>query len=283
MAHVAQYKKDIVANLVKLMQEYPIIGTVNMENLPAAALQKMVAQLRGKASLTMTKRRLMKLAFLEAEKTKKGVSALVEHLKGMPALLFTKENPFKIYKLIKKSKSPAPAKPGQIAQKDIEVKAGSTQFLPGPIIGELSSLGIKTAVENGKVAIKEDRVVVKEGEEINAKAAGILTRLGIEPMEVGLDITAVYENGVIYDKKILDIDEEKFIADLTKAAGCARNLAMEIAYATKDTITSLIVKSYLDSKALGQEVCILVPGVIDCLLVKAQNQAEGLKQTVNVK
>lgn len=282
MVHVSKYKKDVVANLVKLIIEYPIIGALNMESLPAPALQKIKAQLREKAILTMTKRRLMKVAFEEAEKTKPGILAIVEHLKGMPALMFTKENPFTIYNTIKKSKSPAPAKAGQTAPKDIEVKAGVTPFLPGPVIGELGAFGIKTGVEGGKVAIKEDKVVVKEGEEISIALAGILSRLGIEPMEVGLDITAVYEEGVIYGRSVLDIDEDKFLANLGQAATWARNLAIDIAYLTKDTIELLLIKAYKNTKALALEANILADGVKEDILAKAERQMQSLKSIANV-
>lgn len=282
MAHVAQYKKDVVAKLVKLIQEYPIIGALNMENLPAPALQNMRSKLRDKALITMTKSRLMKIAFEEADKQKQGVKDLIGQLKGMPALLFSKENPFTIYKIIKQSKSPSFAKPCQIAPRDIIVKAGATPFLPGPIIGELGALGIKTGVEAGKVAIKEDKIVVKEGEEITVNAASILTRLDIKPMELGLDVTAIYENGVIYGRKVLDIDEEKFLQDLTVAAAYSRNLAMEITYSCRETITDLIMKAHVQSKSLGLEANIISPGTINDLLAKAQNQAGGLKQTANI-
>jgi large subunit ribosomal protein L10 len=283
MAHVSQEKKDIVAKLVKLITEYPIIGAVNMENLPAPALQKMKASLRDQAFIWMAKRRLMKVAFAEAEKTKKDISKLVDYLRGMPALIFTKENPFKIYKKIKQSKSPAPAKPGQIAPKDIEVKAGPTPFMPGPIIGELGQIGIKTGVENGKVAIKEDAVVVKEGEEIKANVAGLLTRLGIEPMELGLDITAFFEDGVIYDRKVLDIDEDKFLSDLTQAAAYANNLAVEIAFPTKDTTDLLIGKAFREAKTLGIECNVLDPEIIEELIARGEAQAIGIKTTANIE
>jgi ribosomal protein L10 len=98
MAHVAQYKKDTVKAVTKLILEYPIIGAVNMENLPASALQVMRGKLRGRAEMIMTKRRLMKVAFQEAEKKKPGISAIVPQLKGMPALMFTRDNPFAITK-----------------------------------------------------------------------------------------------------------------------------------------------------------------------------------------
>ncbi len=153
-AHVAQYKKDVVASLVKLMGDSPIIGVVNMENLPAPQLQTMRAQLRGKFYITMTKRRLIKLAIEHAKANKSGLEQLEAHLGGMPALIFTNENPFKLSRTLRKSKSPAPAKAGQTALRDIIVPKGATPFAPGPIIGELAMAGIKSGVENGKVAIK---------------------------------------------------------------------------------------------------------------------------------
>ena len=70
-AHVAPYKKEVVSNLVKLIKEYPIIGVVNMENLGASALQSMRAKLRKDCVLTMTKRRLIKLAIEETKSSKK--------------------------------------------------------------------------------------------------------------------------------------------------------------------------------------------------------------------
>ena len=42
-AHVADYKKEIVSNIINLINEYPIMGVVNMENLPAPQLQAMRA------------------------------------------------------------------------------------------------------------------------------------------------------------------------------------------------------------------------------------------------
>ena len=102
-AHVSKYKKKVVKDLIKLMKEYPIVGALDMENMPAASLQKMRAQLREKVVIYMAKRRVMKYAFDEVEAEKKGIKELIQHLKGMPALLFTKENPFKLFKVIKKN------------------------------------------------------------------------------------------------------------------------------------------------------------------------------------
>lgn len=282
-AHVAGYKKEIVNNLINLISEYPIIGVVNMENLPAPQLQAMRARLRGKFFITMTKRRLIKLAFEQAKSKTKSIEKLEQYLGGMPALIFTKENPFKLSKTLQKSKSPAPAKPGQVAPRDIIVNKGPTSFAPGPIIGELAIAGIKAGVEGGKVAIKEDTVVVRSGEKIKPKVAEILIRLGIQPMEVGLDLVAVYENELIYARDVLSIDESEYTQRLTNASRWAFNLANYISYPTKETIRLLIGKAYNDAKAIGLAQNIFDKEIIEILLGRAENQMLSLKTLANIQ
>lgn len=282
-AHVAPYKKEIVSNLVNLITQYPIIGVVNMENLPAPQLQQMRAQLRGSFYITMTKRRLMKLAIDEVKSKKKNIEQVEAHLGGMPALIFTKENPFRLSKTLNKSKSPAPAKAGQTAPRDIMVNKGATSFAPGPIIGELAMAGIKAGVEGGKVAIKEDTVVVKSGEKIKPKVAEILTRLGIQPMEVGLDLVAVYENGLIYTRDVLSIDESEYKNRLSNASRWAFNLANYVAYPTKETINILLGKAFNDAKSLGVSQNIFEKGIMDVLLGKAEAQMKSLAGTANIQ
>jgi large subunit ribosomal protein L10 len=270
----ANYKEGLVKDFVKLLDDYPIVGAVNMESLPTPQLQTMRANLRDTVLIKMTKRRLINKAI---EKCKKeNIKDLVQYLKGMPALIFTKDNPFKLFATLKKSKSKAPAKAGQIAPSDVIVEAGPTPFAPGPIIGELGALGLKTGVENGKVAIKEKKVVVKEGEEIKENVAAVLTRLGIKPMEIGLDLVAIYENGVIYTKSVLDIDEDEFREKLSTAANWAFSLALESGYPTKETVEYSITSCAGEALALAREANILVPELAEEILAKAQGQATAL-------
>ena len=282
-AHVAEYKKEIVANLAKLMTDNPIVAVVNMENLPAPQLQLMRAQLRGKFFITMTKRRLIKLAIEQVKAKRHGIEKLEAHLGGMPALIFTKENPFKLANTLQKNKSPAPAKAGQTAIRDIVVNKGATPFAPGPIIGELAMAGIKSGVEGGKVAIKEDTVVVRAGEKVKPKIAEILLRLGIQPMEVGLDLVAVYENGLIYGRDVLSVDEKEYVSRLQTASRWAFNLAVNSAYTTKETIGVLLGKAHNDAKNLGLSQNIFAKELMGALLAKAQAQMSSVKQAANIE
>lgn len=262
----AKRKTEAVKQFTELINEYPIIGAVDMENLPARQLQIMREQLRDTCRIHMTKRRLIQVAFEDANKD---LSGLQEHLKGMPALLFTKENPFTLFKILKKNKSPAPAKAGNIAPNDILIKAQATPFAPGPIIGELGKFGLKTGVEGGKVAIKADKVVCKEGEEISAELAGLLTRLEIYPMEVGLSLTAVYEDGEILTKSVLDIDEEQYMADLTAAAAGAFNLSVNAAIPLAENIELLLTTAARNTRSLARESAYITEENADDILQTA--------------
>lgn len=276
-AHVSEEKKRSVDEIAKLILEYPIIGAVNVENLPTAQLQKMRGQLRGNVVLRIAKRRLIKLAIEKVKTEKKGIEALEPQLIGMPALLFTKDNPFALFGNLKKNKSKAAAKPGQTAPADIVIEAGPTPFSPGPIISELTMAGLKTGVEGGKVAIKMEKVVVKKGDVIDAKMAGLLVKFGKEPMEIGLDLVAAYENGMVFNKDVLDFDADKFMINVSEGARYAINLAIEIGFPTKETIEIMISKAYLESKALAAEQKIEVDAKQS--EKKEEVKAEGAKET----
>ncbi len=276
-----ELKKKMVNDLASLIDDYPIIGVVNMENLPAKQLRNMRAQLRGKVLIVMNKKRLIRLAL---EKSKKdNIKELEKYVKGMPALLFTKDNPFSLFKLLKKNKSNAPIKPGQKAPKEIIVHAGPTNFAPGPIIGELGGFKIKAVIEGGKVAIKEDKVIAKEGDLVDARLAGLLTRLGIEPMEIGLNLLAVYEDKNILTNEVLDIDEEAYKSNIMTAASEAYNLAIFAAIPLKDTINQLLSKAHNDAYALAKEANILTSETVKEKLAQAEAEMNALKAVAKLE
>ena len=127
----------------------------------------MKAQLRNSVSMLMAKKRLIKLALLELEKTKPGIKDLEKYMTGMPAILATNQNPFSLMKTLKKNMSSAPIKGGQTTPDDIIVPAGPTSFAPGPIISQLGAVGIKSGIDAGKIAIKEDSKVASAAVQAN--------------------------------------------------------------------------------------------------------------------
>jgi len=280
MAHVSEKKKKIVAEFVQLLDQYPVIGTVNMANLPTKQLQNMRKKLREKGTvLRMTKKRLMKQAFAIAKK--KNIADLQKHLEGMPALIFTEENPFKLYAGLQKTKSKAPAKTGQTAPNDIVVSAGATTFTPGPIISELGKFGIKSGIESGKVVIKEDSIVAKKGDIISEELASILGRLGLEPMDIGLNLTSVYEEGEIYESEVLHIDLTEYTNKFTTSYIESLNLSVYTGYPTTDSLPLLITKAHSEARNLALSENIVTPDTTEDLLRKAQAHSISLSNSLS--
>ena len=276
---VSPAKQKAVQELKAVIDHYPVIAILNLENLPTKQMQKMKTKLRKDLEIRVAKKSIIEHALKLS--SKKDIGKLSEYLIGSPALLFSKENPFRIYKLLKASKSAAAIKAGQMTPKDLMIPAGPTPFAPGPIIGELGMLKIKAGIEAGKVSIKEDAHVAKKGDVVNDKLASLLLRLGIEPMEIGLNLVAAYENGDVLVADVLDIDDKLFIAKIHAAASEALNLAVDIAYPSHDTITLLIQKSFRDSKAIAIEQDILADAVVEQILAKADAQASAVSEIVN--
>ncbi len=279
---VPQKKQDEVTNIVKLLKSYPVICLVDIENLPSAQFQKIRHLLSKVALIKVSKKRLMKIAFEQVKQEVKGIQELEKLMKGMPALMFTKENPFKIYKEVMKNKSMAAAKPGQIAPSDLIIPAGPTPFPPGPVISELGAMGIKTEIKEGKVAIKEEKLIVKEGEVIDEKAAQLLAKMGIEPVEISLNILAVLENGIILQKDLLAVDSKAYINNIKQLAAEAFNLAVHIVYINNETVKPLLAKAYRDANALADSQDIVTSENIKRVLAKAEMQMNALKQKAKI-
>ena len=273
---VSSEKQQFVEKLSKDIHNAQVVGILNMQNLPAAQLQRMRIML-GKQGvrIAMARKRLLERALQHSQKDH--IDLLTAKLKGMPALILTNANPFALYSTIQKNKSKAPAKPGQVSPKDLVVKAGPTNFAPGPIISELAAVGIKTKVEAGKLAIITDTTIVKEGQIISQKVADTLKRLDIKPMEIGLDLVAVWEQGVVFNAKQLHIDEAEFAASITQAAQWAINLSVEAAYTSPDTIELLIQHAFRQAKTLSIEQNFITELTVGDILAKAERQALALK------
>ena len=257
-AHVSEKKKIEVNYLKELLQKNKVVLIADLTSLPAAQLQSIKTKLKKDLKIRVTKKRLLKIA-IEDIKQQRDLTSLIPYIdKTMPALLITDKDPFSIYTTIKRSKSFVAAKPGQIAPSELAVEPGPTSFPPGPIIGELGQAGIIAAVEAGKVVIKRRSVLAKAGEPISTKAAGMLAKLGVQPIEIGLNVVVALENGVIYDKEVLDVDPETYIKNLLQAHYDAVSLAVGVSYITKDSVKVLLSKAYREvlgmSKNLNLEV-----------------------------
>ena len=272
---VPQKKVDLVNELVSLINENSVVAVVDISNLPSKQLLQMKHALRGKAVVRMARKSAISRALEQTDG-----KGLVEYLKGMPAILVSSENPFMLSKILKESKATAPAKEGTTLNKDIVIPAGETSFAPGPIVGELQTMGVKAAIEGGKVVVKEDSVLAKEGEVVDKQKADLMAKLELEQVEIGIGRVAAYENGLIFTSDVLDIDTEETLGQLAAAAANAFSLSYSIKYPTSDNIEMFIKEAFVQAKGLAMEAGYMCSATAEDFLKQAVREASILESKV---
>lgn len=271
-------KPKKVEELKNLLETYNVVGILNMQSLPAKQLQQIRNNLKGIAVIKMSRKSLMKKA-LEGS-TKKDIRLLEARMINSPSIIFSNENPFRLFSIIKSNRSAAPAKAGTIAANDIVIQKGKTGIPPGPAISTLQKLNLKTSVQEGKIAIIADKTAVKTGEMITSDMVNAFNLLKMEPVDIGLDVVAVWENGTIYGKDVLDIDVNDYRNRVILAVSSMINLSINSGYLVPMTADLALQKAFMEAKQLAIEANIIDKSIIDELLIKAIKESAEMEKTM---
>ena len=241
-------KKEAVSLLVNKINESKTVLVASVKSLPSSQFQKIKKKLKGKAEIRIAKKSLVLRAI--AGSGKGAMQNLKDFIGADVAIFFSDLDAFELSALLTENQSPSKAKAGDIAPHDIRVEAGPTDLIPGPAISELGSVGLKVAVEGGKLSIKDGTVVAKEGQEINNKVAGVLSKLNIFPMKVGFLAIAAYDS--VSDKVYSDIkiDREAALLELRSTIGKALGFAVNVGYPCDKTIKFFIIRAGIEEKAI---------------------------------
>lgn len=269
-----------VEEIGSLLEKYKTIGIARLHKVRAVQLQELKKKLQNVAYLRVIKNTLTKRAVAKC-KGKTGIENLENHITGSVILLFTDLNPFKLVILLQKSRVLVTAKAGDVASWDVVVPAGNTGLPPGPIISQLSGVGLPTRIESGSVWINRDTLVVKQGETIDARLASVLSKLGIKPVEAGLIIKAVYDDGLIITEEHLHIDLDEIKQNIQEANGNAFNLSLNIAYPVPENIEFLLQTALQQAYNLSLNAAIPTSETIADLLRKAHVEASSLNAKIS--
>lgn len=248
---VPEAKIKRVRELAELFEKYDSVLVVNITGVPAPVLHEMRKKLREEGHvLKVVKNTLAKIAIDEVAEKKRGIERLKDRLVGQNALIFTSENVFSLKMFLDKNKIAREARAGDVAQSDVVVPAGNTNLAPGPVLSLFSKLKIPTNIKEGSIWVAKDTVVAKKGDVISSDLAELLRKLDVKPIEVGLEVKAAYADGVVLAAEALEIDLEEIREELVRAAAQAANLAINIAFPTRETAAALVAKAHAQASAL---------------------------------
>ncbi|MBS7607297.1 50S ribosomal protein L10 [Candidatus Bathyarchaeota archaeon] len=277
-------KAEKVEEIKGLLRVYRTLGIASLHKVRAPQLQEIKRNLEGVAYLKVFKNTLVEKALREIRnEPEPSIEKLKEYMQGSNVYIFTNYNPFKLALLLEKSKVRVPAKAGDIATEDIIVPAGNTGLPPGPIISQLNAVGIPTRIESGSVWVSRDTVVARKGEVINESLAAALSKLGIKPIELGLSLKAVYDDGVVISESDLKLDFESYKKSIGEAYAQALNLAINSAYLTSETTVILLQKAEFEARNLALNTGVFLPEVLPELIRRAYMEALALEAKVREK
>ncbi|MFC7098766.1 50S ribosomal protein L10 [Halobaculum marinum] len=275
---IPEWKREEVAELVAFVESYDAVGVVDLTGIPSRQLQDMRRDLHGQAALRMSRNTLIQRALDEVDA---GIEDLDEFVSGHVGLIGTDDNPFGLYKQLEASKTSAPIAAGEVAPNDIVIPEGDTGVDPGPFVGELQQVGADARIQEGSIQVLSDSHVLDAGEVVSNDLAGVLGELGIEPKEVGLDLRAVFADGVLFEPDELAIDVDEYRADVQSAAAAARNLSVNAAYPTARTAGTLLGKAAGEAKSVGLFAAIEDEELMPDLVARADAQLRSLAAAID--
>ena len=280
---IPQWKIEEVRNLRELLLKHNVVAIADMTGIGSKQLFFIRKSLRGKAILRVSKNTLLKIAIKQVANQKPGIENLIDYLHGQNIFIFTDMNPFELSIFLDKNKASRPARPGDIAQEDIVVPAGSTGLPPGPIMSKFSKLRIPVRIEEGVITIVKDTVVARKGDVISEDLADVLSRLGIEPIKVGLKLKAAYVDGKVLTEKDLKLDIKMYENLLKEAVTNAYKLSITQALPVKETITFTVMMAYSKALALAYQTIIPLPEPLKYAIIRAVNEANILAKELAPK
>ena len=270
------WKKDTVSDLVDLLKSGDTIAVIDIHGVPAGAMIGMRATLRDSMKIQVAKKQLMRLAWEQVGNDSENLETLFEGV-VQPALVSSSSmNSFELFSELKKTEAGRAAKPGDIAPHEIVVEKMDTGMPPGPIVGDLNSVGIPAKIMGGSVQIQKRTVVLKAGDVFEGEMGMMISKIGINPIVTGLRLCGTLEDGTVFAPSTLDLDLEQFESDLIGYAAGAFNLACNITWFTSQTMPTLIAKASGEALAVALEAAVVTADTIPHLIGRANMSAMGV-------
>jgi large subunit ribosomal protein L10 len=124
--------------------------------------------------------------------------------------------------------------------------------------------------------VSKDTLVVRKGESISEQLASVLSKLGVKPVEAGLSMKVVYDDGLIIMQEQLRIDINETRQTVERAYADSFALSLSIAYPTKENAPALLQTAHREAYVLSISTAIPSKETIEDLVRKAHAEMLSL-------
>ncbi|ODN73124.1 hypothetical protein L202_07691 [Cryptococcus amylolentus CBS 6039] len=226
-----------------LIEKYPSIFIVNIDNVSSQQCHMIRQALRGRGVVLMGKNTMVRRALRTILPEFPQFEKLMPFVKGNIGFVFTSGDLKEIRETIISNVVAAPARAGAYAPNDVYVPAGNTGMEPGKT-SFFQALGIPTKIARGTIEIVSDVQVVAAGGRVGPSEATLLNMLNISPFTYGMTVVQVYDNGAVFPSEILDIEEKTLIDQFIGGIKTVAAISLATGIPTIASVVHSLVNSY---------------------------------------
>jgi len=241
----AERKDEYFEKMKELLSTYSKAFVVSVDNVGSSQLQNTRKALRGKAEILMGKNTMMRKVIKDfgEENPDHPIVCLGAMCRGNVGFVFTNDDLGDVRTELEANVRPAPARVGGIAPIDVIVPKGPTGCDPGQT-AFFQTLQIATKITKGQIEMTNDTHLITAGDKVTASQAALLQKLNIEPFTYGLKLVSVYDNGSLFDAKVLDITDDVLEAKFSSALSLVASLSLALAYPTQASVPHSIANAF---------------------------------------
>jgi len=248
----ATWKSNYFLKLLQLLDEFPKLFIVGVDNVGSKQMQEIRIAMRGKAEILMGKNTMIRKAIRGHLQKNPHLEKILPFVVGNVGFVFTKEDLSDIREALLQNRKEAPAKAGAIAPIDVILQAQNTGL--GPVkTSFFQALSIPTKISKGTIEILNDMHKKKKKKKVGASESALLGMLKIYPFTYGLVVQQVYDSGTMFTPEVLDITSsdlrDRFLMGVRNIA----SLSLEINYPTLASVPHSIVNGLKNLMALAAE------------------------------
>ena len=236
-------KEAWFVKLNELLEKYPSIFIVNVDNVGSQQMHQIRQSLRGKGEVLMGKNTMVRRALRLILSEKPEFEKLFPHVKGNIGFVFTSGDLKDVRTAILANRVAAPARAGAFAPEDIFVKAGNTGMEPGKT-SFFQALGVPTKIARGTIEIVSDVKVVPAGSRVGTSEATLLNMLNISPFTYGMTVVQIYDQGQCFESDVLDVSEDTLVGRFVTGIQQVASISLALNYPTIASVMHSLVNSY---------------------------------------
>lgn len=241
----AERKKEYFEKFEELLNTYSKCFIVEIDNVGSKQLQSTRKELRGKAEVLMGKNTMMRRCLKNYLEGNPGspVEQLIEQCRGNVGFVFTNGDLGECREILESNTRPAPARVGSVAPADVIVPKGGTGCDPGQT-AFFQTLQIATKISRGQIEMVNDTHLITAGDKVTASQAALLQKLSIMPFTYGVSLKSVYDNGSLFDAKVLDITDDVLSAKFSEALKSLAALSLALGLPTQASVPHSIANAF---------------------------------------